>query len=330
MPHGETPRHVRRRKTGGKSRGGRRTDKRDSASEASPLSGSQRLQKVLAAAGIASRRACEELIRSGRVSVNGETAEIGRSVDLAVDVVRVDGEKIRSEAPRYWMLHKPKGVLTTLADPHGRQTVAALIPEVAGRVHPVGRLDLDSSGLVLLTNDGALTQQLLHPSRESEKEYRVTCKGEFAEKDLKRLRRGLHLDDGPSKPVKVEGVRFDSDSEQTTCQLTLTEGRKRQIRRMLLRLGHPVKKLVRVRLGPIRLGRLGVGLARPLRADEIRSLRRYVEGLDATGSGARSSSGQAKGRSSRASKGARRSEKGTKPARPAKAAARRKTTKSRA
>ena len=284
MPHGQTPRHVRRKKSAG-GRRRKQSPKQSEPPDLLPLSGVLRLQKVLAAAGVASRRAAEELIRAGRVSVNGKAAEIGCSIDPAIDIVRVDGEKIRAEKPRYWILHKPKGVLTTLADPHGRRTVRDLIPGTAGRVHPVGRLDLDSSGLVLLTNDGALTQKLLHPSRESEKEYRVTFKGELTDRDLKRLRQGVHLDDGPSKPVRIEGLRFESERGISTCQLTLTEGRKRQIRRMLLRVGHPVKKLVRIRMGPIRLGRLGVGLARSLRADEVRALRRYVEDLDAAQKG---------------------------------------------
>ncbi|MDG2049992.1 MAG: pseudouridine synthase [Myxococcota bacterium] len=318
MPHGETPRHVRRKKPAGKRRRSAPV-KGKAPLETVPLSGLLRLQKVLAAAGVASRRAAEELIRAGRVSVNGETAEIGVSVDPAVDVVRVDGEKIRAEKPRYWVLHKPKGVLTTLADPHGRRTVRDLIPGSAGRVHPVGRLDFDSSGLVLLTNDGVLTQKLLHPSRESEKEYRVTFKGEMTDRDLKRLRQGVHLDDGPSKPIRVEGLRFDTDRELSSCQLTLTEGRKRQIRRMLLRVGHPVKKLVRIRMGPIRLGRLGVGLARALRADEVRSLRRYVESLDESEGSERKASNRSRSVSGKAKRSPR-----------VKAAGRKKPAKSRA
>ena len=318
MPHGETRRHVRRKKPAGKRRRSVPV-KGEAPLETVPLSGLLRLQKVLAAAGVASRRAAEELIRAGRVSVNGETAEIGVSVDPAVDVVRVDGEKIRAEKPRYWVLHKPKGVLTTLADPHGRRTVRDLIPGSAGRVHPVGRLDFDSSGLVLLTNDGVLTQKLLHPSRESEKEYRVTFKGEMTDRDLKRLRQGVHLDDGPSKPIRVEGLRFDSDRELSSCQLTLTEGRKRQIRRMLLRVGHPVKKLVRTRMGPIRLGRLGVGLVRALRADEVRSLRRYVESLDESEGSQRNASSRSRSVSGKAKRSPR-----------VKAAGRKKPAKSRA
>jgi len=238
-----------------------------------------RVQKILAAAGLASRRAAEELIREGRVTVNGETIEVGASADPQVDVVALDGERIRAEPLQYWALHKPRGVVTTLVDPEGRRSVKDLIPRTAGRVHPIGRLDRDSSGLLLLTNDGALTQRLLHPSHGGEKEYRVVVKGTLDEKAIGALRHGVMLDDGPSAPARVEQVRYDRDTDTTSCHLVLTEGRKRQIRRAMLQIGHPVKRLARVRVGPIRLGRLAPGAARPLTADEIRALRDYAETL---------------------------------------------------
>jgi 23S rRNA pseudouridine2605 synthase len=238
-----------------------------------------RLQKILASSGIASRRAAEELIEQGRVTVNGKTAKLGDSADPAVDRIQYDGERLALSKPSYWLLHKPTGILTTLQDTHGRSTVMDLMPMGLGRLHPVGRLDRDTSGLVLMTNDGAMTHALLHPSRGSEKEYRVIVKGEVDEKTFGRLSRGIHLDDGKTAPARVGSSRYDPEHGLTTFALTLTEGRKRQIRRTLLVLGHPVKKLVRVRMGPLRLGRLAAGKARPLRADELRALKQHVQEL---------------------------------------------------
>lgn len=281
MPHGRSPRH--RRRDGARAPG---RAKRDGPSVephtgpiAGPSAGPVRVQKILASAGLASRRGAEELIRAGRVTVNGRTVEIGASADPAVDVIALDGERIRGEALRYWMLHKPRGVVTTLDDPQGRRSVRDLVPPAAGRVHPVGRLDRDSSGLVLLTNDGALTQRLLHPSHGGEKEYRVTVRGELAEKAVEALRHGVVLEDGRTAPARVEQIRYDRDTDTTSCHIVLTEGRKRQIRRALLQLGHPVKRLVRVRVGPIRLGRLTPGAVRPLTAAEVSALREYAASL---------------------------------------------------
>jgi 23S rRNA pseudouridine2605 synthase len=235
-----------------------------------------RLQKLLAAAGFASRRGAEEMIEQGRVTVNGRTASLGESADPSADRIQLDGERIRIAKPSYWLLHKPTGIVTTVKDTHGRATVMDLMPGDLERLHPVGRLDRDTSGLVLMTNDGALTHALLHPSRGSEKEYRVTVKGEVEEKKMKRLSRGLHLDDGKTAPAKVTTPKYDSEKNLSTFNLTLIEGRKRQIRRSMLVLGHPVKKLVRVRMGPLNLGRLAAGHARPLRPDEVRTLQQYV------------------------------------------------------
>ena len=240
MAHGQSPRHVRKRKV---------TD--EAAEEGSAI----RLQRIVASAGLASRRGAEEMIRAGRVSVNGRTAQIGESADPTRDVVLVDGERLRSERPRYWMLHKPNGVVTTVSDPHGRETVMHLLPEGVGAVHPVGRLDRDSSGLVLLTNDGDLTQRLLHPSHESEKEYRVTVKGELGPDLVEKIQSGLYLEDGRTAPAKLNRLRADPDTGTSTFFLTLIEGRKRQIRRMMLAVGRPVKRLARVRMGPLVLGR---------------------------------------------------------------------------
>lgn len=238
-----------------------------------------RLQKLLAAAGFGSRRACEELIRQGRVSVNRKVATLGDSADPDRDLVRLDGEKLVGEKLAYWIVNKPEGVITSVRDPEGRATILGLLPDTGTRLFPVGRLDLGTSGLVLLTNDGGLTQRLLHPSLGNEREYRVTVKGCVSERTFGRLRAGVHIEDGKTGRSEVTKIRVDPKSETTTFSLMLKEGRKRQIRRSLLALGHPVKKLVRVRVGPLRLGRLGYGQARPLRRDEVRALREHVAGL---------------------------------------------------
>jgi 23S rRNA pseudouridine2605 synthase len=238
-----------------------------------------RIQKILASAGFASRRGSEDLIRTGRVSVNGRAAVLGDSAELGTDVITVDGERVRIERPRYWMLNKPTSVVTTVSDPHGRKTVMHLLPEGLGPIHPVGRLDRDSSGLLLLTNDGELTQLLLHPSHQSEKDYRVTVKGTLDQEQVEKIQKGLYLEDGRTAPAKLNKLRADPDTGTSTFVLTLIEGRKRQIRRMMLAVGRPVKKLTRIRMGPIVLGRLPVGKARPLRAEEVRGLKAYAAKL---------------------------------------------------
>lgn len=237
--------------------------------------GRSRLQKLLAATGIGSRRACEELLRDGRVEVNGRVAKLGDSADPAVDAVRLDGEGLVFAKPIYWIVNKPKGVLTTVRDPEGRATVLGLLPPDVDRVFPVGRLDSDTEGLLLLTNDGAIAQTLLHPSLGSEREYDVLVRGELDDRAVRRLERGIRLDDGVTAPARVSKLRVDPDSGTTRFHLVLREGRKRQIRRSLMTIGHPVKRLVRVRMGPLRLGRLARGKARPLRSDEIAALRKH-------------------------------------------------------
>jgi 23S rRNA pseudouridine2605 synthase len=241
-----------------------------------------RLQKLLADAGLASRRAAEAWIRAGRVRVNGVVASLGESADPEHDDVRVDGKPLAAERKSYWLLHKPKNVLTTTADPWaeeaGRRTVLDLLPAAARRtrLYPVGRLDLDSEGLLLLTNDGALAQALLHPSHGCEREYRVEAWGELSDEAARRLARGVELEDGPTLPCRARIVGHDRARGTTRLVLTLREGRKRQIRRALLALGHPVRRLVRVRMGPLRLGDLPSGRARPLSAREQRELLRFT------------------------------------------------------
>ena len=238
-----------------------------------------RLQKILAAAGVASRRGSEEYLRTGRVTVNGEPAGLGDSADPLHDVVAVDGEPLSAEKPAYWIVNKPTGVLTTLRDPEGRATVLDLLPPGTPRVFPVGRLDLDTSGLVLLTNDGPLAHRLLHPSHGNEREYRVTVRGELLRQHCERLQKGIRLEDCVTSPARVSGLRYDSDKDTSVFSLTLREGKKRQIRRSMLTLRHPVKRLVRVRVGPLKLGRMPRGAVRRLTLAEVQVLREHCAGL---------------------------------------------------
>jgi 23S rRNA pseudouridine2605 synthase len=238
----------------------------------------ERLQKILAAAGVASRRAAEDLIRAGRVTVNGVVATLGESADADRDAIALDGEPVQREPLEYWIVNKPKGVLTTVSDPQGRSTVIDLVRESTARLFPVGRLDLLSEGLVLLTNDGPLAHSLLHPSFGEEREYRVTVRGSIDRATLRRISEGVELEDGLTAPARAGAVRFDPETRTTRFALTLVEGKKRQIRRMMRELGHPVTRLVRVRMGPLELGQLASGEARPLRARERRVLKRTLAG----------------------------------------------------
>jgi len=237
-----------------------------------------RLQKLLAAAGLASRRAAEEWLRAGRVTLNGRVARLGESADPARDAVALDGRPIARAAREYWILHKPAGVLTSRGDPRGRPTVMDLLPSRRGAsVFPVGRLDRDTEGLLLLTNDGELAHALLHPSFASEREYAVRVRGRFGSAAARRLESGILLDGVRTAPARVAGRRLAAGADATDFRLTLCEGRKRQIRRSCAALGHPVLRLVRVRMGPLRLGALAPGDARRLGAAELRSLREHAE-----------------------------------------------------
>ncbi len=235
----------------------------------------ERLQKVLAHAGVASRRKAEEMISAGRVKVNGEVVTmLGTRVDVEHDVIQVDGCTVRPEAPVYVLLHKPRGVLSAASDARGRVTVVDLVPHRA-RLYPVGRLDLDSEGLVLLTNDGALALRLAHPRYEHEKEYRVLVAGQPDEEALDRLRRGIGLEGGRTRPAQV-GVEGRGGGG-TWLRIVLREGRKRQIRRMLEAVGYEVLRLIRVRMGPLQLGRLKPGEHRELTPAELRAIRAIRE-----------------------------------------------------
>ena len=225
-----------------------------------------RLQKVLAAAGLGSRRACEELIAEGRVTVDGEVAVLGRQVDPETARIAVDGVPL-SVRPGvvYYLLNKPAGVVTTVADPQGRPTVVDLVPPEP-RVFPVGRLDVDTEGLLLLTNDGDLAHRLTHPSFGVEKEYLAEVEGTPTRGELRRLREGVELDDGPTAPARVALV------PPRALRIAIHEGRKRQVRRMCAAVGHPVVRLVRTRIGPLADRRLGPGEWRLLTPAEVRGL----------------------------------------------------------
>ncbi len=239
----------------------------------------ERLQKVLAHAGVASRRACEELIRQGRVQVNGQVVtEMGTRVDPTVDEIRVDGRPLASaESYVYIVLNKPPGYLSTTDDPGGRPTVLDLLT-VEERVYPVGRLDVDSEGLLFLTNDGELAHRLTHPRYVHEKEYWVLVDGHPSERALRRLRRGVETEGEKLQADEVRVLekphkRRDPVVDGTWLKVVLHQGSKRQIRRMCAAVGHPVRRLIRVRFGPLHLGRLEPGQWRHLSRSETMVLQ---------------------------------------------------------
>jgi 23S rRNA pseudouridine2605 synthase len=226
----------------------------------------ERLQKVLAQRGYGSRRACEELIAAGRVRVNGQRARLGWRVEVDRDHVEVDGHVV-SVRPGlvHYLLNKPAGVVTTVNDTHGRPTVVELVPPEP-RVFPVGRLDAETEGLLLLTNDGELAHQLTHPRFGVEKEYLAQVATPLVTGALRRLRAGVPLEDGPTAPARV------SQPHPGLVRITIHEGRNRQVRRMLEAVGHPVERLIRVRIGPVTDRRLAPGAWRLLTDDERRAL----------------------------------------------------------
>tara|TARA_B100000929_G_scaffold130502_1_gene103319 strand:+ start:485 stop:1216 length:732 start_codon:yes stop_codon:yes gene_type:complete len=230
----------------------------------------ERLQKVLARVGIGSRRVCEDLIAEGRVLVDGEMAVLGRRVDPETALIEVDGAPVgvRPDLVHY-VLNKPAGVVTTADDPQGRPTVVGLVPNEP-RVFPVGRLDVDTEGLLLLTNDGELAHRLTHPSYGVEKEYVAEVEGLPTRAVLRRLREGVELDDGPTAPARATLV------DPSVVRLTIHEGRNRQVRRMCEAVGHSVVRLVRTRIGPLADRSLAPGAWRELTGDEVRSLQRAV------------------------------------------------------
>jgi pseudouridine synthase len=237
--------------------------------------GALRLQKIISQAGLASRRAAEKLIAEGRVTINGETVhEMGVKADPATDDIRVDGRRIKSGARlRYILLYKPAGYVTTRADPQRRRTVMDLLGGIKEYVYPVGRLDYDTEGLLLLTNDGDLAAKLTHPRHEVDRTYEARVKGVPDEEALDRLRTGIPLDGRRTQPADVmllNKARRDADG---LLVITIREGRNRQVRRMLEAVGHPVHALRRTRIGPLSDRRLKPGDWRELTSDEIKTLR---------------------------------------------------------
>ena len=230
----------------------------------------ERVQKVLAAAGVGSRRACEELIAAGRVTVDGETVTLGAKADATRQVITVDGERVHTNPLLvHYLLNKPQGVVTTVSDPQGRPTVVDLVPE-APRVYPVGRLDRDTEGLLLLTNDGELANRLAHPRYAVEKTYVAQSRGPAKRRALRALRDGVELDDGPARARSVRELGAAAD--RTLLEIVLAEGRKREVRRMLASVGLPLERLARVKLGPLPLGDIAPGRFRPLSGQEVRQL----------------------------------------------------------
>ena len=237
-----------------------------------------RINKLLAHAGVASRRAVDALILEGRVTVNGTVIrELGVKIDPVCDAVKVDGRRVHLDATSkiYLMMNKPDGVVTTLEDPEGRATVRDLLRGIRGRVFPVGRLDYHSEGLLFLTNDGAWAQELMHPTRHVPKAYRVRVRGTPTDRTLERLATGIRLEGRRTGPAEFRLARSGPNS---WLDVTLYEGRKNQIRRMLQAVGHPVSKLRRVSIGGVRLGDLPSGRYRHLAEDELKRLRAALSG----------------------------------------------------
>ncbi len=230
----------------------------------------ERVQKALARAGLGSRRACEDLVRQGRVRIDGRTAELGDRVDPARARVEVDGVRVPLDPElRYYALNKPRGVVTTARDPQRRPDIREFLPS-GERVFPVGRLDRDTEGILLLTNDGELANRLMHPRYGVEKEYLAEVDGQPGERAVAKLVRGVRLEDGVARARSARAVA--ASGGRTAVRIVMTEGRKREVRRMLDALGLSVRRLVRVRVGPVRLDRLRPGEVRELESDEVRRL----------------------------------------------------------
>jgi 23S rRNA pseudouridine2605 synthase len=248
------------------------------ATSTAPKDDKERLHKRIAASGLCSRRAAEKIILEGRVLVNGKVVtEMGIKVGPE-DEVRVDGNPIDVAKPYTLIMNKPVGYLTTLSDPQRRQTVAQLLPNLDFQVKPVGRLDMDSEGLLLFTNDGALAQRLTHPRFGVDKEYHVLVTGTPTEEELARLRKGIWIEEGgKTAPAKVEYLRTEKKSANSMMKIVIHEGRKRQVRLMFEAIGHPVLSLRRVRFGPLVLKNLPPGACRMLGKKEVDKLKEMVK-----------------------------------------------------
>jgi pseudouridine synthase len=233
----------------------------------------QRLQKILSDFGIASRRKAEELIKEGRVTVNGQIAQLGQKADPEKDYIKVDGKLlIRPEPKVYYAFYKPRKVITSLIDPQGRLTIKNFLKGIKFKVYPVGRLDYDSEGLLILTNDGELAYRVMHPSSEIEKTYLVKVDGIIEPETIEKLRKGIKIEGKLAIPVSVNFIK--TLKANSWIKITLHEGRKRQIRKMLERVGHPVIRLIRISIDGIKLGELKPGEYRALTKEEIEELKK--------------------------------------------------------
>ena len=240
----------------------------------------ERLQKILANAGYGSRRACEEMIEGGRIAVDGRIAQLGDKADPVTQRITLDGEPIRRpQGHTYVALYKPRGYITTTSDPEGRRTIMDLIP-LTQRLYPVGRLDADSEGLVLLTDDGELTERLTHPRYGHARVYRVLVAGEPTEEIIERWRRGITLDDRKANFSQIQVER--QERGETWLRVTVHEGRKHLVRRIVAALGHPAQRLIRVEMGTLKLGDLTTGRWRYLTTGEVNALRKET-GLTRSG-----------------------------------------------
>lgn len=237
----------------------------------------ERLQKVIAHAGVASRRKAEEMILEGKVKVNGKVVkELGVKVSNS-DTVEVGGIPLEKEQPVYFLFYKPRGIISSVTDDKGRKTVTDYFPEIKERIYPVGRLDYDTSGILLLTNDGEFANLLMHPRNEIEKEYIAKVKGIPLRENLKALEKGILLEDGKTAPARTKVISVDKKKGTSIVQLTIHEGKNRQVRRMFEAIGNPVVKLRRERYGFLDLRGLQAGDARELTAHEVKQLRVLAE-----------------------------------------------------
>lgn len=243
----------------------------------------ERLQKILANAGVASRRKCEELILSGKVMVNDEVVTtLGTKADPNVDVITVNGKTIGAEKKVYLVFNKPKGVITSASDPQGRKIVTDYLKGIKERLYPVGRLDYDTEGLLILTNDGDFAHLLTHPKHHVSKTYLATVKGVPHGTELDKLKQGIMLEDGMTAPAEAEYHDIDPEGKQSTISITIHEGRNRQVRRMFDAISHPVLKLKRISFGDLFLGNLKRGLYRHLTKEEVEGLYKLAEAAGKT------------------------------------------------